>query len=70
MMDNLLPNALLSIVFAILGFVLMFVGYKVFDVLTPTRMADKIFQEGNVAVGVFAGAFILGLAIIVAAAIS
>ena len=68
-MENTLANAAVSVLFALLGFILLFVGYKVFDKMTPTDMQVRIFEEGNVAAAVLAGAFILGLAIITAAAI-
>lgn len=70
MIDNAIPNAILSIVFAVLGFVLLFAGWRAFDGLTPGHLQDRIFAEGNVAAAIFAGAFILGLAVVVAAAIS
>jgi uncharacterized membrane protein YjfL (UPF0719 family) len=63
-------NIFLSIVFAILGFVLLFIGYRVFDMLTPTNLNKRIFEDGNVAAAILAGSFVLGLAIIVAMAIS
>jgi uncharacterized membrane protein YjfL (UPF0719 family) len=63
-------NIFLSVVFAILGFVLLFIGYRVFDALTPTDLNKRIFEDGNVAAAILAGAFVLGLAIIVAMAIS
>ena len=44
--------------------------YRVFDMLTPTDMQKAIFEQGNRAVAIIAGAFILGLAIIIAAAIA
>ena len=69
-LENLINNLLLSVLFALLGFVLLFVGYRVFDALTPTNISLKIFEEGNTAAAVLTGAFIIGLAIIVAAAIS
>jgi uncharacterized membrane protein YjfL (UPF0719 family) len=65
-----ITNLVLSVVFAILGFVLLFVGYRVFDALTPTDLNKRIFDDGNVAAAVLAGAFVLGLAIIVAMAIN
>jgi putative membrane protein len=65
-----ITNIALSVVFAILGFILLFVGYRVFDALTPTDLNKRIFEDGNVAAAVLAGAFVLGLAIIVAMAIS
>lgn len=63
-------NASLSIIFAIIGFILLFVGYKVFDWLTPTDLSDDIFRKGNVATAILAGAFIIGLAIVIGQAIS
>jgi uncharacterized membrane protein YjfL (UPF0719 family) len=69
-LDKTVSDVLLSILFAILGFILLFAGYRVFDWLTPTNLNDDIFRKGNVAAAVFAGAFVIALAIIVRAAIS
>ena len=66
---NHVVNFILSIVYAVLGMILLYVGYKVFDMVTPTDMQKKIFEENNVAVAVTVGAFILGLAIVIGAAI-
>lgn len=60
---------ILSIVYAVLGMFLLYVGYRVFDWLTPTDMQEDIFKDGNVAVGVLAGSFIIGLAIVIMGAI-
>lgn len=65
-----LNNLFLSVMFAALGFVLLFIGYRVFDALTPTDLNKRIFEDGNVAAAILAGAFVLGLAIIVAMAIN
>lgn len=65
-----ITNLVLSVVFAILGFILLFIGYRVFDALTPTDLNKRIFDDGNVAAAILAGAFVLGLAIIVAMAIN
>ena len=69
-MQNTLNSMLLSVVFALLGFVLLFLGYKVFDAFTQADIAKQVFEEGNMAAAVLMGAFIIGLAIVVAAAIS
>jgi len=69
-MDQALRGAFLSVVFAVLGFGLLFVGYKVFDALTPTNLGKAIFEDGNVAAAILAGAFVIALGIIVAQAIS
>ncbi len=65
-----LTNAILSVIFAIVGFILLFVGYKVFDMLTPTDLAENIFVKGNMETAILAGAFVIGLAIIIGQAIS
>ncbi len=69
-MDKIVSDSLLSILFAMIGFVLLFVGYRVFDWLTPSDLGDDIFRKGNVAAAVFAGAFVIALAIVISHAIS
>ena len=64
--EQVLLNLVLATVFSALGFALLFVGYRVLDGLTPTDMVKKIFDEGNVAVSVQTGAFVIGAAIIIA----
>ena len=65
-----LTNIVLSLVFALLGFALLFIGYRVFDRLISSDINKCIFEEGNVAAAILAGAFVLGLAVIVALAIN
>ena len=60
---------IISIIYAALGMVLLWIGYKIFDLVTPSDMQKKIFEEGNVAVAITVGAFILGLAVVIGAAI-
>ena len=62
-------DLLATILYAVIGVLLLFLGYKVFDWLTPTDAQKKIFQERNTAVAILFGFFILGLAIIIASAI-
>lgn len=69
-MDQTVTSILLSVVFALLGFILLWVGYKMFDVFTPADIEKQVFDQGNMAAAVLTGAFIIGLAIVVAAAIS
>ncbi len=68
-LDNDVRVFILSIVYAVLGMVLLFVGYRVFDWLTPTDLQEDIFKNGNVAVAILTGAFIIGLAIVILGAI-
>lgn len=68
-MPQALVVFLLSIGYAIAGSLLLWFGYRLFDRLTPGDMHAQIFEQGNRAVALLAGAFILGLALIIAAAI-
>ncbi|PYE54397.1 DUF350 domain-containing protein [Deinococcus yavapaiensis] len=61
---------LLSVLYAFVGTLLLLVGYRLFDRFTPTDAQKKIFEEGNVAVAVLFGGFLVGLAIVIAAALS
>ncbi|MBM3858814.1 MAG: DUF350 domain-containing protein [Verrucomicrobia bacterium] len=56
-------------VFALVGIVVAVLGYKIFDKCTPGDMNKEIVENRNVAAAIVAGAVILGVCIIVAAAI-
>ncbi len=60
---------IISIVYAVLGMILLYGGYRLFDWLTPTNLQEDIFKNGNVAVAIVVGSFILGLAFVIGAAI-
>ena len=69
------PNSLLDAVgyaalFAGIGVVLMIAGFKVFDKAVAHVDLEKEIQKGNVAAAVLAGAVIIALGLIIAAAIS
>lgn len=68
-MMTTLPQIINSIIFALMGIVVLGIGFVVFDMLTPGKLWQEIRENQNVAVAQFAGLFALGLAIIVAAAI-
>jgi uncharacterized membrane protein YjfL (UPF0719 family) len=64
-----LGQAILNmLIFAVLGIVVAVVGYKVLDKCTPGDLHKEIFENKNVAAAILAGAVILGLCIIIAAA--
>jgi uncharacterized membrane protein YjfL (UPF0719 family) len=56
------------LVFAIIGIVVAIAGYKIFDKCTPGHLNKEILEHRNVAAAIIAGAVILGVCIIVAAA--
>jgi uncharacterized membrane protein YjfL (UPF0719 family) len=68
-MQQVLTNAALSIAWAILGVVLLFLATLAFDLLHPLKIRHLI-EEGNIAAGILLGAVALGMALIIATAIS
>ena len=54
--------------FAFIGVAAAIAGYKIFDKSTPGELTREILEHRNVAAAIIAGAVILGVCIIVAAA--
>ena len=54
--------------FALLGVVLAIAGYKIFDLATPGKLHEEILQNKNVAAAIVGAAVILGVCVLVAAA--
>lgn len=63
---NLIIN---SIVFSIIGIVIMILGYFFIEKITPENTWKQIVHEKNTAVAIVLGAFIIAIAMIVSAAI-
>jgi putative membrane protein len=57
---------LAAALFGALGIALLFLGYKVFDWLTPHLHIEKDLAEKNVAVAIVVAAMLISLSIIVA----
>ena len=68
------PSAILmsmasTAVFGLIGIGLAAAGFRIFDWLTPFNLENEVCQKQNVAVGIVCGAMILGICLIVAAAV-
>lgn len=59
-----------AIIYAFAGMALLLVGYRIFDALTPTDLQKKIFEDGNIAVAITVGFFMLGIAVVIHGAFS
>ena len=59
----------LSIVYGLVGIVLLMVGYKIFEWITPFSVNDALSKDQNRAVSIVVGAIFIGVALIVAAAL-
>lgn len=56
---------LLNIMYAVIGVVLMFVAYKVFDLLSPRINFEDELKKGNIAVAIFIAALFIAIALII-----
>jgi uncharacterized membrane protein YjfL (UPF0719 family) len=64
------PMALaMSAAFGLVGIVLAVFGFKLFAWLTPGDLQDEIFKKGNIAAAILAAAVIIGICIVIAAAV-
>lgn len=67
--SSLAESLLATLIFALAGIVLAIVGYKLFDYCTPGDLHEEIVKNRNVAAAVIGAAVIIGVSIVVAAAI-
>jgi putative membrane protein len=56
--------------FGLSGIVLLIVGYYLWEMITPYNLRREIHENKNLAVAIVAGAFVVGMAIIIAAALA
>ena len=59
-----------SIVFSVVGLVILLIGYKIFDAVTPYHLNHEIAEDNNTAAGVAIAGLLIALGLIVSAAIS
>jgi putative membrane protein len=55
--------------FGIAGIVLLIIGYYVWELITPYNIRRELHENKNVAVAIVVAAFILGMAIVIAASL-
>lgn len=59
-----------SVIYSVVGFVMLGLGFYIYDKVTPWRMWKEIIDEHNIALAVIVGAMVLGISNIIAAAIA
>ena len=59
-----------SIVYSIVGTVVLGLSFYVIEKVLPFSMRKEIAEDHNTALGIILGAFVIGLSIIIAAAIA
>ncbi len=68
--DSHLVQFVLTLVYSFLGLVLFGIGFLIFEKVTPFSVRKEIEDDQNTAVAIIMGSVIIGLSIIVAAAIT
>ena len=58
-----------SVVYGLLGLIMLLIGYYLYEMVTPFSVKEELITHRNVAVGIVVAAFILGMSIVIAAAI-
>ena len=59
----------LNVLYAVIGVVLMYVAYRVFDILMPEVDVPAELQKGNVAVAIFVASIFISIALIIGKAL-
>ncbi|WP_162126550.1 DUF350 domain-containing protein [Flavobacterium phycosphaerae] len=69
-MDTLSMTPILnSVIFSILGIIILLLTYFLIEKITPENTWKEIVQKNNLAVAVVFAAFIIGISMIISAAI-
>jgi len=58
-----------SLIYGVLGIVLTIAGYKIFDWITPIDVEKELSERQNIAVAIVCAAVIIGIALVISAAI-
>lgn len=69
-MDLLIAHLIAAVVFSAVGIIVFCLCLFVMDKLTPFSIIKEIGEDHNQALGIIIGAIVLGMSIIIAAAIS
>jgi putative membrane protein len=64
--EYFLGDIVSTVAFGIVAILLVVVGYKVFDKLTPGLAFDSELQKGNLALAIVIGSFIIGVCHVIA----
>lgn len=70
MFEYLKPAALIgSVIYSVIGIILVMIGFVVVDKITPYDLWKELIENRNQSLATVVAAFVLAIAIIVAAAI-
>jgi uncharacterized membrane protein YjfL (UPF0719 family) len=69
-LDSLQKGVLGTILYSVIGIIMCVFAFKVVDWLIPGKLSKQISDDKNLATAIVAGSMILGICIIIAAAIA
>ncbi|HRJ87871.1 MAG TPA: DUF350 domain-containing protein [Pyrinomonadaceae bacterium] len=69
-LDQLLEVLVTTLIFVLIGLVVFAIAFFIMDKVTPFSIRKEIEEDHNTALAIVIGAMILGIALIVAAAIN
>jgi len=69
MTESMFKYLLSSVVFSLVGIVILIVCFVIIEKLTPENLWKKILVENNTALAILGGAFMIAISIIIASAI-
>jgi uncharacterized membrane protein YjfL (UPF0719 family) len=69
MFEGAFGHALASVVYSLIGIAIFAVAFLLIEKIAPFSVRKELAEDDNVAVGVLMGAIVIGLSIIIAAAI-
>jgi hypothetical protein len=67
--DSFIMAIVSTLVFGMIGIIVAIVGFKLYDAVTPFHIEREICEKQNIAVAILSGSMILGISLIVAAAV-
>ncbi len=67
--EAVVRGGIASIIFSVLGIVILFIAYFVIEKLTPENTWHEISKNNNVALAIVFASFIIGISIIISGAI-
>ena len=68
LLQNFGSTLLVVVLWTVIGCLLLVAAMKLFDLLTPGKLEEHVFKDGNVAAAIVYGAAFVGLAIIIVGA--
>ncbi len=64
--EYLLGDLAATVAFGVVAILLVLVGYKLFDRITPKLPFDEQIKNGNIALAIVVGSFFLGVCYVIA----